>query len=192
MIRSWSSRPPWMRGRTLAPRVTTASRSVSRSSSCSPSILATPRSSSARPSLPRKRGTTSARRGHLDLLRRIDPGFSPAAVLRARLALEDGNLRLARRLTEQQIRLSPDDAALHEMRAAVAYLSGEYQEAAAALSVAERLGAPQWRLEFHRGLLEERAGRPDAAMGHYRAALSRTEHGPSRARLRALEAGGLQ
>ena len=55
----------------------------------------------------------------------LDARHAPAAALRARLALADGNLPLADRLVEEQILLNPDAAVLYEVRSAVATLPAD-------------------------------------------------------------------
>lgn len=78
-----------------------------------------------------------------------------AAILRARIAMEEGNSRLAQELLLREILLSPSYAELREALAASYYLQGEYDDAEGVLDIAGRLGAPQWRLDYHRGLLKE-------------------------------------
>ncbi|UTW12047.1 tetratricopeptide repeat protein [Marinobacterium rhizophilum] len=94
-----------------------------------------------------------------------------AAILRARIAMEEGNSRLARELLLREIQLSPTYAELREALAAAAYLDGEYDDAESALAIAGRLGAPQWRLDYHRGLLKESRGHWQQACRLYRSAL---------------------
>jgi tetratricopeptide (TPR) repeat protein len=112
-----------------------------------------------------------------------------AAILRARIAIEEGNLPFARRLLEQQINLAPDHAGLHETYGAVLYLGGQLLEARHELTTASALGAPRWRIAYHLGLIEESAGRVDDALRYYAEAL---EGNPgwtlAQARLNALRA----
>src|ERR1041385_2614692 len=56
--------------------------------------------------------------------------YPEAAVLRARIAIDEGNLPYARRLLEQQIKLVPDHSGLHETYAAALYLDGKMPQAA--------------------------------------------------------------
>jgi len=81
-----------------------------------------------------------------------------AAVLRARIALEEGNLPFALTFLKQRMELSPDHAQLREVYAATLFLSGRLEEARTQLAVAEQLGAPRWRVAYHLGLFEERRG----------------------------------
>lgn len=84
------------------------------------------------------------------------PGPHPeAAILRSRIAMQDGNTVRARALLEREIRMSPDIAELREALAATYYLEGKYPEARKALAAAGRLGAPGWKLAYHEGLLRE-------------------------------------
>jgi predicted Zn-dependent protease len=100
------------------------------------------------------------------------PRPSPdAAALRARIAIEEGNVPFARRLLEQQIRLVPDHPGLHETYASALYLDGRFAEAQGELTMAGTLGAPRWRIAYHLGLIEEAAGRADRASEFYAEAL---------------------
>jgi Tfp pilus assembly protein PilF len=112
-----------------------------------------------------------------------------AAVLRARIAIEEGNLAFARRLLEQHIRLVPDHAGLHETYGAILYVGGDLDEAKRELATAEALGAPRWRIAYHLGLVEEAAGRFDEARQHYTEALAANPGwAPAQSRLNALRA----
>lgn len=93
-----------------------------------------------------------------------------AAVLRSRLAIEGGNLTLARAVLTRQIQLNPQHYPLHETLAAAHYLDRDAAAALHALAMAERLGAPGWRIAYHRGLLLEHQARYPAACRQYRLA----------------------
>lgn len=118
------------------------------------------------------------------------PGRHPeAAVLRARIALDEGNASFARRLIEQQIHLAPDLAPLHETLAAALYLTGDLSNARHEIAVAVKLGAPGWRAAYHLGLIEEAAGRLDEAERQYaEAAAGNPDWEPARAHLNGLRA----
>ena len=118
------------------------------------------------------------------------PRRSPdAAALRARIAIEEGNVPFARRLVEQQIKLAPDHAGLHETYAAALYLDGKLPEAREELRTAESLGAPRWRIAYHLGLIEELSGRADEAGRLYGESLAGNPGwGPAESRLKALRA----
>jgi tetratricopeptide (TPR) repeat protein len=109
---------------------------------------------------------------HLDYLLRLDPVAPDAALLRARIALEQGNPILARRLLAEQVQLRPDHAGLREAHASALYLSGDPAGALAELDEAERLGADPARVAYNRGLVSEGAGNTQAAVGHYQEALA--------------------
>jgi len=119
------------------------------------------------------------------------PGSHPeAAVLRARIAAEEGNLPFAARMLREQVELRPDHAGLREAAAAVAYLREELDEAERQLGAAERLGSPAWRVAYHRGLLAEARGDLVEARARYRTALRhRPDFGPARSRLVGLDLG---
>ena len=95
-----------------------------------------------------------------------------AAALRGRIAIEEGNLPYARRLLEQQLRVSPDSAALHETYGAALYMNKQLPEAQKELTMAGALGAPMWRIAYHLGLVAEAAGRLDEARQRYTEAVS--------------------
>src|SRR5215470_4206934 len=97
--------------------------------------------------------------------------YPDAAVLRAQIALEEGNVPFARRLVEQEIMLVPDHAGLHEMRAAIFFLDRRLDDARNELARAEALGAPRWRVAYHLGVIEELSGRPEEAARLYMEAL---------------------
>lgn len=123
---------------------------------------------------------------HLDALFAAQPVHPEAAVLRARLAIEDGNVALARRVLREQIALTPDHPGLREAEAGVHYLAGDRSLATASLDAAEALGAPGWRIAYHRGLLDEAAGDRASALDQYRLA---AEENPAFAPAREREAG---
>lgn len=127
----------------------------------------------------------------LDALRRIDPIQPEATLLRARIAISEGNLRLARRMLDEQIELTPDHAGLRELSSSVLYLEERYDEAGFELEIASRLGAPAWRVAYHRGLIFEATGRDSEAENAYRVALElEPAFDPARSRLRALAVMG--
>lgn len=117
------------------------------------------------------------------------PGIhADAAALRARLAIEDGNLPFARRFLGEQVLLSPSHPGLREALGAALYLSGRLPEARAELERAQVLGAPRWRVAYHLGLVEESAGQTELAAAHYReAARLNPAWEPAGARLKALD-----
>ena len=103
----------------------------------------------------------------LDTLFNVQPAYPDAAVLRSRIAVREGNMRFARRLLDEQIELTPDHAGLREARAAVFYLTGDLDRADRDLRSALRLGGPEARIAYHRGLVAEAGDRVEDANRHY-------------------------
>lgn len=95
-----------------------------------------------------------------------------AAELRARIALESGNLAYAQRLLGEQVALAPDAPELREVRAAAEWLAGDFAAAERELAAAAALGAPEWRVAYHRGLLAEQQGDRAAALRWYEHAVA--------------------
>jgi predicted Zn-dependent protease len=86
-------------------------------------------------------------------------GLHPdAAALRARIAIEEGNLPFATQLLREQIRLNPGSPELRETLAAALYLTAHYDEAKTQLNNASTLGSPRWRIAYHLGLIAEQEG----------------------------------
>jgi len=114
-----------------------------------------------------------------------------AAVLRARIAIEQGNLQFAIRFLDQQIHQTGDSAGLRETYASALFLAGRLDEADIQLSIAEKLAAPGWRVAYGKGLIDEARGRFAEAGSRYQEAL-RAKPGWKQAesRLRALVASG--
>ncbi|MEP5286211.1 MAG: hypothetical protein ABJQ33_08280 [Alloalcanivorax venustensis] len=104
---------------------------------------------------------------YLDLLLKKNRPRPEAAILAARLAMEEGNTRRALALLEAQKRLSPMHSGIHETLAAVFYLNHQPQSGFSALAAAEQLGAPAWRVAYHRGLLYELSKNESAACEQY-------------------------
>ncbi len=95
-----------------------------------------------------------------------------AAALRARIAIDEGNLPFARRMLTEHLVLAPDHAALHETLAAVLFLVHDLTAAEQELTTALALGAPEWRIAYHRGLVAEAAGRIDQAIDYFTQAVA--------------------
>jgi tetratricopeptide (TPR) repeat protein len=129
----------------------------------------------------------------LDQILAQSRNYPDATVLRARIALEEGDVPFARRLIEQQLRLAPDHAELHETYGAVLYLGGALPEATRELTTAGALGAPRWRIAYHLGLVEEASGRLDEARRYYSEAVQANPGWAlAESRLKALTAQGDQ
>lgn len=127
----------------------------------------------------------------LDVVLSQPRGYPDAAVLRARIAIEEGNVPFAERLLGQQIKLVPDHAGLHETYAAALYLVGKMTEARGELTMAGILGAPRWRIAYHLGLIEEALGLGLEASQFYAEALEGNPGwAPADSRLKALRARG--
>ena len=125
----------------------------------------------------------------LDQILAMPRSYPDAAVLRAQIAIEEGNVPFALRLLGERIRLAPDHSGLHETYAAALYLDGKLSEARGELTMAGALGAPRWRIAYHLGLIEEASGRRDEASRYYAEALQANPGwAPAESRLRALRA----
>ncbi|MBF8299838.1 MAG: hypothetical protein HW394_208 [Acidobacteria bacterium] len=125
----------------------------------------------------------------LDLILAQPRSYPDAAVLRARIGIEEGNLPFARRLLAQHIKLVPDHSGLHETYAAALYLDGHMPEARSELTLAGALGAPRWRIAYHLGLIEEALGRSVEASQFYAEAIEGNPGwAPAASRLKALRA----
>lgn len=114
----------------------------------------------------------------------VDPD---AAVMRARIALEQGNLQYALKFLEQRIRSTGDHAGLREAYASALYFSGQLDRAEIELTAAGELGAPPWRVAYGKGLIEEKRGRFAEAARQYEEALAaKPGWKDAESRLRAL------
>tara|TARA_R110001606_G_scaffold362194_1_gene515940 strand:- start:352 stop:1251 length:900 start_codon:yes stop_codon:yes gene_type:complete len=81
--------------------------------------------------------------------------FPAAAILRSRIAMEEGNLTLARSVVSKQLSITPDNPYLYEMQASYYYVEGKYTEALQSIKIAERFMEPNWRISYHRGMIYE-------------------------------------
>lgn len=124
----------------------------------------------------------------LDAMRPLEP---EAAVLRARIALQDGNDQFAIRYLTKQIELHGDNADLRETFASALYFAKRWDEAVQQLDIARELGAPAWRISYGRGLIEEARANYAQARRFYEASLQGRPGWPvALSRLRALIASG--
>lgn len=107
----------------------------------------------------------------LDEVFSLSVTYPEAAVLRARIALEQGNTPFALRFLAEQIQKTGDDASLRETYASALYIAGRWDEAVRELTVAQNLGAPAWRVAYCQGLIEEAGGKFEAAKARYQDAV---------------------
>ena len=134
-------------------------------------------------------GDSAAAEQWLDDALALDPGRTDAAVLRARIAAEAGNLPGAVRILRRTLIVRPDAPEVHEAFAGVLFLQGDLEGAREELDIATRLGGSTARIAYHRGLLAEREGQaPDAARWYRRAVDADPEFMAAWHRLVALEA----
>jgi tetratricopeptide (TPR) repeat protein len=126
---------------------------------------------------------------YLDQILSQPRSFPDAAVLRGQIAIEEGNIPFALRMLDQQIKLAPDQAGLHETYAAALYVDGQLASSRTELAVAQALGAPRWRIAYHLGLIEEASGNRAEAVRDYTEAVSGNPNfPPAAARLKGLQA----
>jgi predicted Zn-dependent protease len=107
----------------------------------------------------------------LDTLFGIQKVHPEAAMLRARIALEEGNVPFVVRFLREHIAYTPDSSGLHEVYASALYSAGRLDEARREIDMASKLGAPWWRVMYHMGLIEEASGNLNAAEKNYEEAL---------------------
>lgn len=124
----------------------------------------------------------------LDTLLSNFPPDPDAAALRARIAIEEGNIPYALRFLAEQIHLTGNHSGLHEVYASALYLSGDHAAAAVQMEQSLKLGTPVWRVEYALGLIAEAKQDFATARSHYETALkSRPEWALAQARVQALE-----
>lgn len=116
-------------------------------------------------------GEPEKAQNYLDAVFKLQPAHPEAGVLRSRIAMDDGNNQLAARVLATQIQYTPDNAALREAQSFVLSMTGDYDGARAALDAAESLGAPAWRVAYHRGVVAELAGQAGEARTQYQACI---------------------
>jgi len=100
-------------------------------------------------------GNNNASQQLLDLILSKRGAYPEAAILRSRIAMEEGNLSLARTIIKRQLNISPYNPYLHELQAAYYYVEGKYTEALQAIKSAEHFIARDWRMSYHRGIIYE-------------------------------------
>ena len=127
---------------------------------------------------------------YLDALFSIEDSHPVGAVLRSRVAIDEGNMPMARRVIETQIAYTPNEHAVREAYSSILYMSRDLEGAAREITLAEKQGAPPWRVAYNRGLIAEAGGRTADAQRQYQAALdANPEFTPARARLTGAKTG---
>lgn len=110
-----------------------------------------------------------------------------AAILRARIALEEGNTVFAQQLLMRQISLAPERVDLRSALASVHFASGEYQKARNMLNLVRSGSKVPWEVSYHFGLIAEGEKDWTSACGHYQGALrDKADYGPAMSRLVGL------
>jgi len=136
-------------------------------------------------------GEPEKSQNYLDSLFRLHAGNPEAGILRSRIAIDEGNLPLAQRVLAMQIQYTPDHAGLREAQSGVLYMSRDWKGARVAIDVAEALGAPPWRVAYHRGLIAEGAGEHAEARRQYQACVDKNPAFPAaQSRLSGMKAAG--
>jgi tetratricopeptide (TPR) repeat protein len=133
-----------------------------------------------------ERGRKERSAAYLDDLFAIQLINPEAGLLRSKIAIMEGNLNAASRVLVQQVRYTPDHPGLREALASVHFMAGRLEEAREELDMAERLGAPIWRVAFNYGLIEEAADAPERAVFYFGKSL---EHKPDFAPARSRRTG---
>ncbi|WP_025565804.1 hypothetical protein [Psychromonas sp. SP041] len=100
-------------------------------------------------------GNTGASQQLLDLILSKRGAYPEAAILRSRIAMEEGNLSLARAIVTRQLNITPYESNLYELQAAYYYLEGKYSKALLSMTSAERFMGNHWRIGYHRGIIYE-------------------------------------
>jgi tetratricopeptide (TPR) repeat protein len=132
--------------------------------------------------------TVKAQR-YLDAVFHDQPAHAEAAILRSRIAIDEGNLPYARRLLSTQIQYAPDNPSLREAYSGVLYMSHDLEAARNEITAAEKLGAPTWRVAYNRGLIAEAGGQNEEAQRQYQAAVDGNPNFPqARSRLSGMKA----
>lgn len=116
------------------------------------------------------------------------PGAHPeAAILRARIALEQGNVIGAVQLLERQAMLAPSNLDLRSALASAYYTQGDYERARNLLMTPGMANHDPPAHSYHLGLIAEAQEDWRAACDHYRRAVGfAPEFAPARARIIGL------
>lgn len=116
------------------------------------------------------------------------PGAKPeAAILRSKIALEEGNVQLAGDVLLRQILLVPENEQLRSALASVYYSQGEIQRARNILNMTNNANDQLWILSYHNGLLAEaEKDWLSACQLYFNALQLNPAYGPARSRVIAL------
>lgn len=118
-------------------------------------------------------GNTNTSQQLLDILLSKRGAYPEAAILRSRIAMEDGNLNLARTIIKRQLNLTPYNPYLYEIQAAYYYAEGHYKKALQAIRSAELFLKDDWRISYHRGIIYEAQKQWYKACKEYKGVLKR-------------------
>ncbi|APD85293.1 hypothetical protein BM527_03865 [Alteromonas sp. Mex14] len=110
-------------------------------------------------------------------------------VMRTDLALDEGNIKLAKRLNERAISLYADSPKPYLQKASIFYIEGSYEQALSYLSTSLRFGLEESIYYYHLGLINQVKNQFDQACHYYKQSLTMSP--PNRAfvvsRLASLE-----
>lgn len=95
---------------------------------------------------------------YADRVLALQPENNFAAIIRARVALQEGNLPRAKQILEREIRMTPESPFLHETLASVHYYSDDLDAAEKELRLAAAHGSDAARIAYLRGLIAEKRG----------------------------------
>ena len=123
-----------------------------------------------------------------DQLISMDSTAHEVYVIRAEIALKDGDERLAKQVLQKAEYLVDELGPIYETFAAVDYYNGNYKSAEKQLTKAFKLGSDQWRISYHQGVIAEAKNRWQEACSAYQDSLmSEPMYRPSQKRLRRLQ-----
>lgn len=95
-----------------------------------------------------------------------------ALIMRTDLALGEGNVKLAKRLSDYSISLYAGEAKPYLQRASIEYIKGEYDKSLAYLSTSLRFGLDESIYYYHLGLINQAKHQVMQACQYYKRSLS--------------------